>query len=123
MEAGKNKQIVLTMDQAGWHTSSQVKIPEGIHLVLMPSHSQELQPAERLWPLTNQPIANQLFATRRCFGRSAISAMSSIAEATRLNSWSNQLLLVAPSGNVNYGQLTGLDIIGREGKSAIFIWR
>ncbi len=61
--AGKNKQIVLTMDQAGWHTSSQVKIPEGIHLVLMPSHSPELQPAERLWPLTNQPIANQLFAT------------------------------------------------------------
>lgn len=60
---GKNKRIVLAMDQAGWHTSSQVAIPEGIHLELMPSHSPELQPAERLWPLINEPIANRLFET------------------------------------------------------------
>jgi len=36
---GKNKQIILAMDQAGWHTSSQV-VPEGIHLEFMPSHSR-----------------------------------------------------------------------------------
>jgi len=41
---GKNKRIVLAMEQAGWHTSPQVKVPEGIHLELMPSHSPELQP-------------------------------------------------------------------------------
>lgn len=41
---GKNKRIVLPLDQAGWHTSEQVKVPEGIHLELMPSHSPELQP-------------------------------------------------------------------------------
>ena len=58
---GKNKRIVLAMDQAGWHTSEQVKVPEGIHLELMPSHSPELQQAERLWPLTNEAIANKLF--------------------------------------------------------------
>jgi len=56
---GKNKRIVLAMDQAGWHTSDLVVIPEGIHLEFMPSHSPELQPAERLWPLTNEPIANE----------------------------------------------------------------
>ena len=60
---GKNKQIILAMDQAGWHTSSQVEVPEGIHLEFMPSHSPELQPAERLWPLTNEAVANQLFQT------------------------------------------------------------
>jgi len=27
----------------------------------MPSHSPELQPAERLWPLANEPIANRTF--------------------------------------------------------------
>jgi hypothetical protein len=27
----------------------------------MPSHSPELQPAERLWPLINEPIANRSF--------------------------------------------------------------
>ena len=60
---GKHKRIVLTIDQAGWHTSKQVEVPEGIHLLLMPSHSPELQPAERLWPLTNEPIANKFFET------------------------------------------------------------
>jgi len=35
----------------------------GIHLEFMPSHSPELQPAERLWPLTNEAVANQLFQT------------------------------------------------------------
>ena len=61
--AGKDKRIILTLDQAGWHTSEQVQVPEGIHLEFMPSHSPELQPAQRLWPLTNEPIANQSFET------------------------------------------------------------
>ncbi len=30
----------------------------GIDLFFLPSHSPELQPAERLWPLTNEAIAN-----------------------------------------------------------------
>ena len=50
----QNKRIILVLDQAGWHTSDQVQIPEGIHLLFIPSHSPELQPAERLWPLTNE---------------------------------------------------------------------
>lgn len=29
----------------------------------MPSHSPEVQPAERLWPLTNEPVANRTFET------------------------------------------------------------
>lgn len=60
---GKYKRIVLALDQAGWHTSERVEVPEGIHLVFLPSHSPELQPAERLWPLTNEPIVNESFET------------------------------------------------------------
>lgn len=60
---GKNKRIVLAMDQAGWHTSDLVIIPEGIYLEFMPCHSPELQPAERLWPMANEPIANESFET------------------------------------------------------------
>jgi transposase len=39
----------------------QVEIPEAIHLEFLPSHSPEFQPAERLWALTNEPIANRSF--------------------------------------------------------------
>lgn len=39
----------------------QVQVPFGLHLMPLPPHSPELQPAERLWPVTNEPIANQSF--------------------------------------------------------------
>ncbi len=49
--AGKDKLILLVVDQAGWHTGKEVEVPEGIHLEFLPSGSPELQPVERLWPL------------------------------------------------------------------------
>ena len=60
---GKHKRIILAIDQAGWHMSKDLVIPEGIHLVPMPPYSPELQPAERLWPLIDEPLANVAFKT------------------------------------------------------------
>lgn len=53
---------VLVVDQAGWHTSPDVVLPEGIDLVLLPTASPELQPAECLWTLVDEPVANRAFA-------------------------------------------------------------
>jgi len=47
--------------KAGWHTGGEVEVPEGVHLEFLPSGSPELQPAERLWPLANEALANRLF--------------------------------------------------------------
>lgn len=58
---GANKRVILPLDQAGWHTTEKLEVPEGIHLLHLPPYSPELQPAERLWPLVNEPIANQAF--------------------------------------------------------------
>jgi transposase len=61
---GNQKRVILAVDQASFHTSGQVRVvPEGIHLLFLPSKSPELQPAQRLWPLTNEAIANRSFAT------------------------------------------------------------
>jgi transposase len=59
--AGENKHILLVVDKAGWHTGGEVEVPEGVHLEFLPSGSPELQPAERLWLLTNEALANGLF--------------------------------------------------------------
>jgi hypothetical protein len=61
--AGPTKRILLVLDQAGWHTSQELVGPEGIHLLFLPPSSPELQPGERLWPLTNEGVANQSFRT------------------------------------------------------------
>lgn len=52
---------VLVVDRAGWHTSPDLGLPEGIDVVLLPAASPELQPAERLWPLVDEPVANRAF--------------------------------------------------------------
>jgi len=58
--AGKSKRIVL--DGAGWHTAKKkLRVPDGIHLEFLPSHSPELQPAERLWVLSDEGVANRHF--------------------------------------------------------------
>jgi hypothetical protein len=53
---------VVVLDQAGWHLAHELAVPEGIELVLLPAQSPELQPAERLWPLIDEPVANRAFA-------------------------------------------------------------
>jgi hypothetical protein len=60
--AGATKQIVLVVDQAGWHSSPALVVPDGIHLVALPAYTPELQPAERLWPLVREAVANESFA-------------------------------------------------------------
>lgn len=54
--------VVLVVDQAGWHISAKVALPAGLHLVFLPPYSPELAPAERLWRLVDEPVANQSFA-------------------------------------------------------------
>ena len=58
----RQKRVLLVLDRAGWQMSQKVVIPEGIHLLPLPSYSPELQPAERLWTLTDQPLANRTFS-------------------------------------------------------------
>ena len=61
--AGLNKQVLLVLDNAGWHTSSALVVPEGVALVFLPPYSPELQPAERLWALSDLPLKNRHFPT------------------------------------------------------------
>ena len=45
---GKDKHVVLPLDQAGWHMSESLEVPQGIHLVPLPPYSPELQPEQAL---------------------------------------------------------------------------
>ena len=59
--AGPTKQIVLVLDQAGWHDGYDVRVPEHVHLLFLPSHSPELQPCEHLWQFSDAPLVNRHF--------------------------------------------------------------
>ena len=57
--AGPARQVVVVLDGAGWHTAPGLALPAGIHLVHLPAYSPELQPADRLFPLVNEVLANR----------------------------------------------------------------
>jgi len=48
-EVGENDHVVLVMDQAGWHTSPKLKVPENITRLFLPPCSPELNPIPRMW--------------------------------------------------------------------------
>lgn len=55
------KLIVLILDGAGFHTASDLVVPDGIRLHFLPPYTPELQPVEAAWPLVKEPIANRAF--------------------------------------------------------------
>lgn len=59
--AGPGKGILLALGSAGWHIAKDLVLPEHLHPELLPPYSPELQPAERLWPLANEAVANRCF--------------------------------------------------------------
>lgn len=61
--AGPDKELVLVLDGAGWHTSPHLPVPDHVHLLILPPYSPELNPAEHLWPLTDTVLANRHFAS------------------------------------------------------------
>lgn len=63
MQEFQKKKVLLVEDNAGWHRSEKVKIPEGITVEYLPAYSPELQPAERLWTLVDEPLVNEDFET------------------------------------------------------------
>ena len=40
---------VLVLDQAGWHTSPKLRVPENISLLPLPPYAPELNPVEQVW--------------------------------------------------------------------------
>lgn len=91
--AGPDKQVLLVIDGAGWHRSTHLEIPEGIHLEFLPPYSPELQPAEHLWQLSDEPLVNRNFQTideleetlaTRCL---TLSAMPEIIRQHTLFHW------------------------------------
>jgi len=53
---------VLTLDQAGWHTTARLVIPSNITLLPLPPGSPELNPVENIWQfMRGNWLSNRVF--------------------------------------------------------------
>jgi len=58
----EDRHIALVIDNAGWHTSKQLEIPENITLIPLPPYSPELNPAEQIWEwMKHNYLSNMCF--------------------------------------------------------------
>jgi transposase len=61
-EIGEGEHAVVLMDQAGWHVSRGLNVPDRITILLLPPYSPELNPIERLWAyLRSHYLSNRVF--------------------------------------------------------------
>lgn len=55
---------VVILDQAGWHTSGALTIPENVTLMPLPPRSPELNPVENVWQyLRENWLSNRVFSS------------------------------------------------------------
>ncbi len=53
---------VVILDQAGWHMSAKLAIPDNITLLPLPSRSPELNPVENIWQfMRDNWLSNRIF--------------------------------------------------------------
>ncbi len=57
-------QFAVSRDSAGWHIAGDLKWPENITPILLPSRSPELNPVEQIWQfLRDNFLSNRVFET------------------------------------------------------------
>ncbi len=63
-EISPGAHAVILVDQAGWHTTPQLDIPDNITLMPLPPRSPELNPVENVWQyLRDNWLSNCVFET------------------------------------------------------------
>ncbi len=57
-----NAHAVVLLDQAGWHTTKKLNIPENITLMPLPPRAPELNPVENIWQfMRDNWLSNTVF--------------------------------------------------------------
>jgi putative transposase len=55
---------VVLLDQAGWHTSTKLPVPNNVTLLPLPAKSPELNPVENTWKfMRDNWLSNHVFAS------------------------------------------------------------
>ena len=66
---------ILVTDQAGWHTTKRLKVPDNVTLVHLPPYSPELNPVELLWRYLRQRyLSNRVYPDRQSLEEAVAAA-------------------------------------------------
>ena len=79
---------VVVLDQAGWHTTGKLRVPENLSLLPLPPKSPELNPVENIWQFLRQnKLSNHIFGDYEAILTAACDAWNSLlADPARITS-------------------------------------
>ena len=76
------KQLLIIMDQAGWHKSKDLVVPKNIKMVFLPAYSPELNPTEKVWQWLRQKVCrNGTFTSENELMNALTSALCEMSHA------------------------------------------
>lgn len=74
-QVGPDRHVVLVIDQAGWHVSKSLKVPDNVTPLHLPPYSPELNGIERLWAyLKSHYLSNRIFADQDALWHACVQA-------------------------------------------------
>lgn len=81
------KQVILCWDGAPAHRAKRLRVPPRLTLVRLPAYTPELNPAETLWPLVREGVANGGFKDLQALERRVCERVRKVAkDCERLSS-------------------------------------
>lgn len=79
---------LVILDQAAWHTTEKLRIPDNLSLLPLPPKSPELNPVENVWQFLRQnKLSNRIFGSYDAIVTTACDAWNSlVADPERITS-------------------------------------
>jgi hypothetical protein len=72
----RNERIILILDGAGWHKSSEIRLPDNLRLLSLPPYAPQLNPVEHLWDeLREKHFHNRVFDSLDALENHLVSAL------------------------------------------------
>lgn len=80
-----DRHALVIMDQAGWHHTKNMQVPENISIIHLPPYSPELNAQENIWQhLKDAYLSNRVFHSRAEILEACVSAWNSLAASAQL---------------------------------------
>jgi transposase len=82
--AARGAHAVLLLDRAGWHTTTNLNVPQNMTFIFLPSRAPELNPVENVWQfLRSNWLSNRVFETYEAIIEAACEAWRNLLARPR----------------------------------------
>jgi len=82
---------ILIIDNAGFHSTKNIRVPNNVRLINIPPYSPELNPCEQIWKYIKQRYKNQIFKSIPQLQKWLYKTVRQMPEQTIMSICGNQL--------------------------------